>query len=290
MTRLEIRPFSDEFLAPRRRAPRGAPSRSPGGRAAAPGQVRERRGRSCRGGGARAERGSLGRRRPSRHARRRLPPRDARRATTDLGSERLGRDRRPRSRGRRGSARPVRRGSRALVRGGPRPPLRARPGDGSGAARRLVAGELRAAARLRDPRGARRRLARGRPPRGGARPRCPRRAGAAPPGPPVAGARSSAAGCRRRAEEELRAEILEDLAQGRRSATSSRSRTAGSSARSRSSPSSCRACTSGLARPEGAALLGWAATRPDVRGSGAGVALTDGRVRLGARARATRRW
>ena len=32
----------------------------------------------------------------------------------------------------------------------------------------------------------------------------------------------------------------------------------------------------GLARPEGAALLTWAATRPDVRGSGAGRALTDG--------------
>ncbi|HUQ22017.1 MAG TPA: GNAT family N-acetyltransferase [Gaiellaceae bacterium] len=32
----------------------------------------------------------------------------------------------------------------------------------------------------------------------------------------------------------------------------------------------------GLARPEGAALLGWAATDPRVRGSGAGVALTEG--------------
>jgi ribosomal protein S18 acetylase RimI-like enzyme len=31
----------------------------------------------------------------------------------------------------------------------------------------------------------------------------------------------------------------------------------------------------GLARPEGAAYLAWAVTRPDVRGSGAGVALTD---------------
>jgi GNAT superfamily N-acetyltransferase len=31
-----------------------------------------------------------------------------------------------------------------------------------------------------------------------------------------------------------------------------------------------------LARPDAAALLGWAATRPDVRGSGAGVALTQG--------------
>ena len=31
----------------------------------------------------------------------------------------------------------------------------------------------------------------------------------------------------------------------------------------------------GLARPEGAALLGWAATRPEVRGTGAGLALTQ---------------
>ena len=33
---------------------------------------------------------------------------------------------------------------------------------------------------------------------------------------------------------------------------------------------------SGLGRPERAALIGWAATDPDVRGSGAGVALTEG--------------
>jgi ribosomal protein S18 acetylase RimI-like enzyme len=33
---------------------------------------------------------------------------------------------------------------------------------------------------------------------------------------------------------------------------------------------------SGLARPEGAALIGWAATDPNVRGSGAGLALTEG--------------
>ena len=32
----------------------------------------------------------------------------------------------------------------------------------------------------------------------------------------------------------------------------------------------------GPARPPGAALLGWAATLPGVRGSGAGLALTDG--------------
>ena len=32
----------------------------------------------------------------------------------------------------------------------------------------------------------------------------------------------------------------------------------------------------GVARPDGAALLGWAATAPEVRGSGAGIALTQG--------------
>jgi GNAT superfamily N-acetyltransferase len=33
---------------------------------------------------------------------------------------------------------------------------------------------------------------------------------------------------------------------------------------------------SGLARPDGAALIGWAATDPEVRGTGAGLALTEG--------------
>ncbi|HKP10189.1 MAG TPA: GNAT family N-acetyltransferase [Gaiella sp.] len=41
-------------------------------------------------------------------------------------------------------------------------------------------------------------------------------------------------------------------------------------------PAELSSVHSGLARPEGAALLGWAATDPDVRGSGAGLALTDG--------------
>jgi GNAT superfamily N-acetyltransferase len=41
-------------------------------------------------------------------------------------------------------------------------------------------------------------------------------------------------------------------------------------------PVELSAVHSGLARPEGAALLGWAATDPGVRGSGAGLALTEG--------------
>ena len=41
-------------------------------------------------------------------------------------------------------------------------------------------------------------------------------------------------------------------------------------------PAELSSVHSGLARPEGAAFLGWAATRPDARGSGAGLALTKG--------------
>lgn len=41
-------------------------------------------------------------------------------------------------------------------------------------------------------------------------------------------------------------------------------------------PAELSSVHAGVARPEGAALLGWAATDPEVRGSGAGVALTDG--------------
>jgi GNAT superfamily N-acetyltransferase len=41
-------------------------------------------------------------------------------------------------------------------------------------------------------------------------------------------------------------------------------------------PAELSSVHSGLARPEGAALLGWAATRPDSRGSGVGLALTEG--------------
>ena len=41
-------------------------------------------------------------------------------------------------------------------------------------------------------------------------------------------------------------------------------------------PAELSSVHSGLARPEEAALIGWAATRPDVRGTGAGVALTEG--------------
>jgi GNAT superfamily N-acetyltransferase len=40
-------------------------------------------------------------------------------------------------------------------------------------------------------------------------------------------------------------------------------------------PAELSSMHAGLARPEGAVLLNWAATRPEVRGSGAGVALTD---------------
>jgi GNAT superfamily N-acetyltransferase len=74
--------------------------------------------------------------------------------------------------------------------------------------------------------------------------------------------------------EELRAEILEDL----------RRPEVGDLVAERDgiivgafqlSPAELSSVHSGLARPDGAALLNWAATRPEVRGSGAGVALTQ---------------
>ena len=54
-----------------------------------------------------------------------------------------------------------------------------------------------------------------------------------------------------------------------------RCRTAASSPCSSWSTSRNRACITGLARPERAAFLGFAATLPEARGTGAGVALTN---------------
>lgn len=76
-------------------------------------------------------------------------------------------------------------------------------------------------------------------------------------------------------EEELRAEILEDLAKDEVGdlVAEREGRIVGAF---QIVPAEMSSVHSGLARPEGAALLGWAATRPDVRGSGAGLALTAG--------------
>jgi GNAT superfamily N-acetyltransferase len=81
-------------------------------------------------------------------------------------------------------------------------------------------------------------------------------------------------GLPRESPEEIRAVILEDLAnpeignlvaeQGERIVGAFQL-----------SPVELSSVHAGLARPEGAVLLNWAATRPQVRGSGAGVALTD---------------
>ena len=75
--------------------------------------------------------------------------------------------------------------------------------------------------------------------------------------------------------EELRAEILEELDKPEIGdlVAERQGRVVGSF---QLVPVELSSVHSGLARPEGAALLGWAATDPDVRGSGAGVALTDG--------------
>jgi len=83
-----------------------------------------------------------------------------------------------------------------------------------------------------------------------------------------------ARGLPREGRDALRAEILEDLANEARGdlVHEQEGRIVGSFALAPAELSSVHA---GLARPDGAVLLGWAATRPDVRGSGAGVALTE---------------
>jgi GNAT superfamily N-acetyltransferase len=82
-------------------------------------------------------------------------------------------------------------------------------------------------------------------------------------------------GLPRESPEEIRAEILEDLANEARGGLvfEREGRIVGSFVLA---PAELSSVHTGLARPEGAALLGWAATDPAVRGSGAGVALTDG--------------
>ena len=78
----------------------------------------------------------------------------------------------------------------------------------------------------------------------------------------------------RETEEELRADILEDLANEARGdlVFEREGRIVGSFALA---PAELSSVHTGLARPDGAVLLGWAATRPDVRGSGAGLALME---------------
>ncbi len=78
----------------------------------------------------------------------------------------------------------------------------------------------------------------------------------------------------RETEEELRAEVLEDLANseiGTLVAEADGRVVGGFSL----SPTSLSSMHSGLARVDGALLIGWALTRPEVRGSGAGLALTE---------------
>jgi ribosomal protein S18 acetylase RimI-like enzyme len=75
-------------------------------------------------------------------------------------------------------------------------------------------------------------------------------------------------------EEELRAGILEDLAKDEvgELVAEQNGRVVGAF---QIVPAELSSVHEGLARPERAVLLGWAATRPEVRGSGAGLALTD---------------
>jgi len=83
-----------------------------------------------------------------------------------------------------------------------------------------------------------------------------------------------ARGLARQEREELRAELLEDFANEEIGdlVVERDGRIVGAF---QLVPVERSSVHSGLARPPGAALLGWAATFPDVRGSGAGLALTE---------------
>ena len=148
------------------------------------------------------------------------------------------------------------------------------PASDPAARRRLVARRLRPAARARDPGGARDGLAGGRAPRRGARCRRARRADPAAAAPSVARP-IFAGGLPAEDPDELRAEILEDLAKPEIGdlVVERDGRIVGAF---ELVPVELSSVHAGLARPDGAALLGWAATHPDVRGSGTGVALTEG--------------
>jgi len=78
----------------------------------------------------------------------------------------------------------------------------------------------------------------------------------------------------REAPDELRAEIIEDLAKEEIGdlVAEQDGRIVGAF---QVVPVELSSVHVGLARPEGAALLSWAATRPEVRGSGAGLDLTE---------------
>lgn len=78
----------------------------------------------------------------------------------------------------------------------------------------------------------------------------------------------------RETEEEIRADILEDLPKPE-IADLVYERDGRLVAAFQLVPVELSSVHAGLARPEGAAFLNWAATRPDVRGSGAGLALTE---------------
>jgi GNAT superfamily N-acetyltransferase len=80
-------------------------------------------------------------------------------------------------------------------------------------------------------------------------------------------------GLPRESPDEIRAAILEDLSNGELGnlVADQDGRIVGGF---QLAPAELSSTHAGLARPEGALLLSWAATRPDVRGSGAGLALT----------------
>ena len=288
MARLEIRPFSDEFLGRRGRAARcaatapTAPSSRCSRRSTRIPPRRRPRSRRCS-----ALDGASGA----------VALRDGRvvgyllgvpRERRDLGRERLGRARRARRRGGGGSARPLRRGGAALGRRRRAPaPLRPRPRDrlrrSSRRGPRVGFGQQHAFGIQEVPDGdagrtacgcataARRRRARSTRRRSSPTTRRSRR--------------SSRAACRRQDREELRAELLEDLAQGGDRRPGRSSATAEIVGAFQIVPVELSSVHTGLARPPGAALLGWAATLPERARLRRRPRADGGDLRLGARAR-----
>ena len=247
MARLELRPFSEDFVpargssSPPDTAPTARPSRCcpSGTRTRLPRAPRSRR---CS---------------PSKRSREASALRDGRvvgyllgapRPTTVWGDERLDRARRSRRRGAGGPARPVRRRSRPLGGSRTRAALRDGPGERPGARQGVVTAGLRPAARPRDPRGPRRAVAGRRPARRGARRRRARRAWPAPARPSGAVARLRPRVPGRDASRSC-APRSSRISQSPRSATSSPSATAASSARSSSAPPSSPASTRGSPGP-----------------------------------------
>ena len=202
----------------------------------------------------------------------RVPARDAE-GRPDLGSQRLGRGRRLRRGRARGRPRPLRLRRAALGGRGPHASLRARA-EPRRRDRALVPAQLRRAARARDQGGGG--AGRGRRGRGA------RSAGdleeLAALSPLISDVQSAApvfSGVEWNEDpDELRASLLADVANDELGELVFE-RDGRVVAAFELAPVELGSAHRGLAQPDRAALLGWAATAPEARGTGAGVALTE---------------